>query len=434
VAAAAVRLPRRPFRTIRLLEHRIFSHVVQQRRLVFPIGGSVIRIGFLALNTRRCRQAVVLRSLSLFRGVITAAVVSTRLDRNGSISTRIGGLRVNGRPVADAGRRVRLGRWGGLALRRRHAALLVRLLKRHAGLPAGTAVLIAVAAAPAATSAAPPLRFQHPARAVRGRSRRRKRSQVHGPLKVTPTLGGHRYVFPVAGSATFGDSYGAFRADVSGNWHHGDDIFAPLGTPVVAVASGTLNRVGWEPIGGWRLWVRDRRGNEFYYAHLSGYAPLTLHDRGVEAGEVIGFVGNTGDAFTTPSHLHFEIHPHQLLSLHYDGAVDPTSYLNRWRHADHARVPKPTLPPLPGDVAGPEARYVFRKLLAARGLARPPRTSPPKIRLPGHDRPSQPLHLTARPAGAAAATSLRLALISVSAGAVLTILAAGVGLRLRRRH
>ena len=122
---------------------------------------------------------------------------------------------------------------------------------------------------------------------------------------------------------------------VPGNWHHGDDIFAPLGTPVVAVASGTINRVGWERLGGWRLWVRDRAGDEFYYAHLSGYAPTDLHSNRVRAGEVIGFIGNTGDAFSTSPHLHFEVHPRQLLHLGYDGAVDPTSYLNHWTHLNH---------------------------------------------------------------------------------------------------
>lgn len=98
-----------------------------------------------------------------------------------------------------------------------------------------------------------------------------------------------------------------------GNWHHGDDIFAQLGTPVVAVADGTVTLVGWEHLGGWRLWVTDRAGDQFYYAHLSGYAPAVIgaDDGGtvqVKAGEVLGFIGNPGDAFTTSPHLHFEVH------------------------------------------------------------------------------------------------------------------------------
>jgi hypothetical protein len=179
-------------------------------------------------------------------------------------------------------------------------------------------------------------------------------------------------VFPVAGPAAFGDSYGGVRSDVRSGWHHGDDIFAPLGTPVVAVADGTLNRVGWERLGGWRLWVRDRAGDEFYYAHLSGYTPLALRGGRVHRGEVIGFVGNTGDAFTTLPHLHFEVHPRQLLTLRYDGAVDPTSYLMGWRRPGTLRAAHPVLPPLPhGVFLRSEALTNFRELLAARGLDRP---------------------------------------------------------------
>jgi hypothetical protein len=175
-------------------------------------------------------------------------------------------------------------------------------------------------------------------------------------------------VFPVAGPASFGDSYGAARSDVS--WHHGDDIFAPLGTPVVAVADGTLNRVGWERLGGWRLWVRDPLGNEFYYAHLSGYTREALRGGRVKAGEVLGFVGDTGDAFGTPFHLHFEIHPRSLLPLRYDGAVDPTTYLERWQRLSRQRSSRPLHPALPRGIARIQAVYVYRELLAARGLVR----------------------------------------------------------------
>ena len=69
-------------------------------------------------------------------------------------------------------------------------------------------------------------------------------------------------------------------------------------------------------------------GNEFYYAHLSAYSPFAVNGNQVKAGTVLGFMGNTGDASTTPYHLHFEIHPVGLLYLGYDGAVNPYTYLH----------------------------------------------------------------------------------------------------------
>jgi Peptidase family M23 len=184
---------------------------------------------------------------------------------------------------------------------------------------------------------------------------------------VTPPLGQTHYVFPVVGEAGYVDTYGDFRSDVHGKWHHGDDIFAPLGAPVVAVASGTINRIGWRKAGGWRLWVRDSFANQFYYAHLSGYARSVFHSKYVRAGQVIGFVGNTGDAFPRAPHLHFEIHPHQLLRLRYDGAVDPTTYLDSWTHLTSAPASRPLLPRLPKQLlVRREARLVFRQLLATR--------------------------------------------------------------------
>ena len=140
------------------------------------------------------------------------------------------------------------------------------------------------------------------------------------PLAATPQLGLPRrpvpkvalpddqgYVFPVLGDVSFSDDYGAPRAGTG--WHHGNDLFAERGTPVLAVADGTLSRVGVNTLGGNRLWLTDEAGNEFYYAHLSAYAPATVSGARVTAGQVIAFVGNTGQAITTPPHLHFEVHP-----------------------------------------------------------------------------------------------------------------------------
>jgi hypothetical protein len=144
-------------------------------------------------------------------------------------------------------------------------------------------------------------------------------------------------VFPVYGNSSFIDTFGAFRGDVSGGWHHGDDIFAALGAPLLAVAHGTVFSVGWNSVGGWRLWLRDDQGNEFYYAHLSAYSPLAVNGAIVQAGDVLGFVGSSGDAEGTPYHLHFEVHPVGLLGLGYDGAVDPTTYLLSWERLKDVR-------------------------------------------------------------------------------------------------
>jgi hypothetical protein len=59
----------------------------------------------------------------------------------------------------------------------------------------------------------------------------------------------------------------------------------------------------------------------------------------VSAGDVVGFVGNTGDAENTPYHLHFEVHPSSLLFLGYDGVVNPTPYLRAWQHVTDIDFP-----------------------------------------------------------------------------------------------
>jgi murein DD-endopeptidase MepM/ murein hydrolase activator NlpD len=121
------------------------------------------------------------------------------------------------------------------------------------------------------------------------------------------------------------------------------------------VADGTVFSVGWNDVGGNRLWLRDKSGNEFYYAHLSAFSPLARNGRQVRAGDVLGFVGNTGDAEGTPPHLHFEIHPLALLGLGYDGVVSAYNYLLAWRRLEDVRfVPGAAWLPLPGQATAPE--------------------------------------------------------------------------------
>jgi murein DD-endopeptidase MepM/ murein hydrolase activator NlpD len=145
------------------------------------------------------------------------------------------------------------------------------------------------------------------------------------------------YVFPVAGGAHYGHDFGNFRADTF--FHEGSDLFAPAGTPVVAVQAGTLHNVGWNTLGGWRLWVEDTAGNWFYYAHLSAYSPIALDGAHVNAGDVVGFVGNTGDAAGGATHLHFEIHPAGKW------AVPPYDYLQAWQGHRNPFAAIPSTPP-----------------------------------------------------------------------------------------
>jgi murein DD-endopeptidase MepM/ murein hydrolase activator NlpD len=303
-------------------------------------------------------------NVSIFGGEITAGDITAQAhadakpgaatgDVNGSTVT---GLVALGQAVGS-GASATLADWGtlhtiesgssGSAATGYHSfvtAVDIHLTADHDGLPAGTSILIGYASV-AAAAAPPPPPTTAPGPAPKAKANAKAPSVGHapnpvgglppisGPLKVTPPLhapGGN--VFPVYGPSSFTDTYGAFRGDVSGGWHHGDDIFAPLGAPVLAVASGTVFSVGWNQVGGNRLWLRDGAGNEYYYAHLSAYTPLARNGAIVNAGDVLGFVGNTGDAQGTPYHLHFEVHPVGLLGMGYDGAVDPTSYLNRWRH------------------------------------------------------------------------------------------------------
>jgi murein DD-endopeptidase MepM/ murein hydrolase activator NlpD len=132
-----------------------------------------------------------------------------------------------------------------------------------------------------------------------------------------------RFVFPVGGKTTIGGPFGSFRADTG--FHEGNDLFADFGTPVVAVADGVVANVGSLPISGNRLWVYADGGDQFFYAHLASFAPAAVNDRHVEAGTILGYTGNTGDAEPTPPHLHFEIHPNG------GKAVDPNPFLVVWQ-------------------------------------------------------------------------------------------------------
>lgn len=127
--------------------------------------------------------------------------------------------------------------------------------------------------------------------------------------------------FPVIGRDMAGirSGFGAPR-DGGRREHHGVDIFAPRGTPVVAAVAGRVTRVSTSRLGGNVVWLResgyDRR---LYYAHLDRQA--VLEGAWVQPGDTLGFVGNTGNARSTPPHLHFGIYMRGV------GPVDPHFHL-----------------------------------------------------------------------------------------------------------
>lgn len=112
---------------------------------------------------------------------------------------------------------------------------------------------------------------------------------------------------PVQGTAVrrLADTWDAARGQ--DRRHEGIDIFAARGTPVLSATEGVVTRVGTNTLGGLVVWVMGPGRQMHYYAHLDGYADI---HRGqlVMPGDVLGHVGNTGNARGTPTHLHYGIY------------------------------------------------------------------------------------------------------------------------------
>jgi len=119
------------------------------------------------------------------------------------------------------------------------------------------------------------------------------------------------FVFPVGEPYQFIDSWGYPRMTGTEyeHGHQGVDIMAPFGTPLYAVERGIITRVGTDVLGGTKLWVKGQSGTYYYYAHLAAFAEGMVEGALVEAGDVVGYVGDTGNARGGAPHLHFQVHP-----------------------------------------------------------------------------------------------------------------------------
>jgi murein DD-endopeptidase MepM/ murein hydrolase activator NlpD/SH3-like domain-containing protein len=129
--------------------------------------------------------------------------------------------------------------------------------------------------------------------------------------------------FPVSGrDARAVKSYFGAERDAGARQHHGIDIFAPRGTPVLAAARGVVRSISPNNLGGNVVWLSDtERGQTLYYAHLDRHNVTAGQE--VEIGDTLGFVGNTGNARTTPPHLHFGVYRRG------QGPIDPYPFVSR---------------------------------------------------------------------------------------------------------
>lgn len=137
--------------------------------------------------------------------------------------------------------------------------------------------------------------------------------------------------FPVPGQVTFTDDYHAGR-DGGGRAHRATDVFAPSGAPVHAVAAGTVSwKPGRHPTAGYALHVRGDNGLVYAYYHLGphhgsptqAYAPGVTEGARLERGQLVGYVGDSGNAVGGRPHLHLEIHDATVTDPYGSNRLNP---------------------------------------------------------------------------------------------------------------
>ena len=124
--------------------------------------------------------------------------------------------------------------------------------------------------------------------------------------------------FPVASNdISFENSWMDVRTYGGRRQHEGIDLFGPMTIPdyypIISITDGTVEQKGWLPLGGYRIGIRSDSGGYFYYAHLSSYEEDWSTGDTIHAGDILGFMGNTGygvegTSGMFPVHLHFGIY------------------------------------------------------------------------------------------------------------------------------
>jgi murein DD-endopeptidase MepM/ murein hydrolase activator NlpD len=165
---------------------------------------------------------------------------------------------------------------------------------------------------------------------------------AHGAAKL-------QIVFPVVGEVSYTDDFGDARG---ASKHEGNDLMAPKRATAVAAEGGTVRFWTTSASAGCMLYLYGDSGTTYWYIHLNNDRTLKNDNKGkcvpgtayakglhegdrVEAGQAVGYVGDSGDANGIASHLHFEIHPKN------GKAVDPFPYLQRAQALGGAGIPGP---------------------------------------------------------------------------------------------
>lgn len=139
--------------------------------------------------------------------------------------------------------------------------------------------------------------------------------------------------FIIAGDASYSHDWWFPRFGPGWRLHKGTDVFADFGTPVRAPVDGRV-RLKTGGLGGITVYVVEPSGTYWYFAHLSGTAPELVEGANVTTGQIIGFVGTSGNARGTPPHTHIQIHPGG------GEPVDPKAVLDTFLSDALAQVPQ----------------------------------------------------------------------------------------------
>lgn len=140
--------------------------------------------------------------------------------------------------------------------------------------------------------------------------------------------------FPVLGPTRWSDDWFFPRwTGTQFRFHQGLDMFAPYGTPVAAPVDG-IAVIANNALGGLTVKVVEPDGTYWYLAHLSGIAEGLVDGQAVTTGQVVGFVGTSGNAVGTPPHLHFGVYPQG------GAAAPPKPVVDAWVAEGAARVPE----------------------------------------------------------------------------------------------